>query len=57
MKNFILLSIILISSCSLNDSSSVSVNVSDFKDEVNVERFISKLKIYSKNNFYPNIDN
>jgi hypothetical protein len=56
MKKFIFLALILISSCSSNTSNSNLVDKLNFDDEFNTNQFILKLKSYSKNNSYPNID-
>jgi hypothetical protein len=57
MKKLIFLALILISSCSSNTSSSNLVDKLNFEDEFDTNQFILKLKSYSKNNYYPNIDN
>ena len=57
MKKFIFLALILISSCSSNASNSNLVDKLNFDDEFDTNQFILKLKSYSKNNSYPNIDN
>ena len=57
MKKFIFLALILISSCSSNTSNSNLVDKLNFDDEFDTNQFILKLKSYSKNNSYPNIDN
>tara|TARA_B100001063_G_scaffold128837_1_gene120425 strand:- start:97 stop:270 length:174 start_codon:yes stop_codon:yes gene_type:complete len=57
MKIFIFLALILISSCSSNTSNSNLVDKLNFDDEFDTNQFILKLKSYSKNNSYPNIDN
>jgi len=56
MKIFLVIFIILISSCS---SKPISSNISDddFSMETNIDNFIKKLEIYSKNKPFPNIDN
>ena len=56
MKKFIFLTLILISSCSSNTSNSNLVDKLNFDDEFDTNQFILKLKSYSKNNSYPNID-
>jgi hypothetical protein len=56
MKKFIFLALILISSCSSNTSNSNLVDKLNFDDEFDTNQFILKLKSYSKNNSYPNID-
>ena len=56
MKIFIFLALILISSCSSNTSNSNLVDKLNFDDEFDTNQFILKLKSYSKNNSYPNID-
>ena len=57
MKKFMFLALILISSCSSNTSNSNLVDKLNFDDEFDTNQFILKLKSYSKNNSYPNIDN
>ena len=57
MKKFIYLAFILISSCSANTFSSNLVNELNFDEETNMDQFVLKLNLYSKNNSYPNIDN
>ena len=57
MKNFIFLALILLSSCSANSSNSDFVDKLNFDEEFDTNQFILKLKSYSKNNSYPNIDN
>ena len=57
MKNFIFLTLVLISSCSSNSSSVNLVDKLNFEEEIDINKFIIKLEIYSKNNSYPNIDN
>ena len=57
MKNFIFLALILFSSCSTNSSNTNFVDKLNFDEEFDTNQFISKLKSYSKNNSYPNIDN
>ena len=57
MKNFIFLALILFSSCSTNSFNSNLVDKLNFDDEFDTNQFILKLKSYSKNNSYPNIDN
>ena len=56
MKKFMFLALILISSCSSNTSNSNLVDKLNFDDEFDTNQFILKLKSYSKNNSYPNID-
>ena len=57
MKIFIFLALILFSSCSTNSSNSNLVDKLNFDDEFDTNQFILKLKSYSKNNSYPNIEN
>ena len=57
MKNFIFLTLILLSSCSTNSSNANFVDKLNFDEEFDTNQFILKLKSYSKNNSYPNIDN
>ena len=57
MKNFIFLALILLSSCSANSSNINYVEKLNFDEEFDTNQFILKLKSYSKNNPYPNIDN
>ena len=57
MKNFIFLALILFSSCSTNSPNTNFVDKLNFDEEFDTNQFISKLKSYSKNNSYPNIDN
>jgi len=57
MKNFIFLALILFSSCSTNSSNINYVEKLNFDEEFDTNQFILKLKSYSKNNPYPNIDN
>jgi len=57
MKNFIFLALILLSSCSANSSNSDFVDKLNFDEEFDTNQFILKLKSYSENNSYPNIDN
>ena len=56
MKKFMFLALILISSCTSNTSNSNLVDKLNFDDEFDTNQFILKLKSYSKNNSYPNID-
>ena len=56
MKKFIFIILILVTSCTTNSS---NVNIADelsFSEEMSIDKFILKLKSYSKNNSYPNID-
>ena len=57
MKNFIFLALILFSSCSTNSPNTNIVDKLNFEEEFDTNQFILKLKAYSKNNSYPNIDN
>ena len=57
MKNFIFLALILFSSCSTNSSNTNFVDKLNFDEELDINQFILKLKSYSKNNSYPDIDN
>ena len=57
MKIFIFLALILFSSCSTNSSNINYVEKLNFEEEFDTNQFILKLKSYSKNNTYPNIDN
>ena len=57
MKNFIFLALFFFSSCSTNSSNINYVEKLNFDEEFDTNQFILKLKSYSKNNPYPNIDN
>ena len=57
MKNFIFLALILFSSCSTNSSNSNLADNLNFDEEFDTNQFILKLRSYSENNSYPNIDN
>jgi len=57
MKNFIFLTLILFSSCSTNSFNSNLADKLNFDEEFDTNQFILKLRSYSKNNSYPNIDN
>ena len=57
MKNFIFLALIFFSSCSANLSNTNFDDKLNFDEEFDTNQFILKLKSYSKNNTYPNIDN
>ena len=56
MKNFIFLALIFFSSCSTNSPNTNFVDKLNFDEEFDTDQFILKLKSYSKNNSYPNID-
>ena len=57
MKKFLII-FILISGCSLNknnlNTNSLDIN---FSDDLSIEEFQIKLKVYAENSPYPNIDN
>jgi hypothetical protein len=55
MKKFLIL-FILTSCSSVNDKNVTNINL-DFNNDLSFEDFNKMLKIYTKNNSYPNITN
>ncbi len=56
MKSFFFIIFIFILSCSTKQVNRID-DTDKFKDELNMDKFIIKLKAYSNKNPYPNIDN
>jgi len=57
MKKIFLIMLILISSCTTEISNNKNNNKIEFTEKMTFSEFKQKLKEYSKNSSYPNIDN
>tara|TARA_Y100000591_G_C21613098_1_gene583875 strand:- start:352 stop:522 length:171 start_codon:yes stop_codon:yes gene_type:complete len=54
MKIILILLLLLITSCAKKNND-INDNIVNFDNEMNIDKFISKLKIYSIKNPYPDI--
>ena len=57
MKKIFLTILILVSSCTTEISNNQNNNKIEFSEKMTLSEFKQKLKEYSKNSSYPNIDN